>query len=110
MSDFTQPTVVGKVQLAFPANVKHLMPKMEDIPEEFHRDYHPWAKWQMTWFYSGLQEEDFPGIKEGVDPEVAFNHLSCIQRSFEPKHEHKQAAVAYLASLWFELPPKYREN
>lgn len=31
----------------------------------------------------------------------AFRHLAACQGSFEPKHEHKQAAVAWLASLWF---------
>jgi hypothetical protein len=41
-------------------------------------------------------------MKEGVDGNLAFRHLSAIQRSFTPKHEHKEAAVAYLASLWFE--------
>jgi hypothetical protein len=36
-----------------------------------------------------------------VDGELAIRHLQVIQASFEPKHEHKEAAVAYLASLWF---------
>jgi len=32
--------------------------------------------------------------------------------SFEPQHEHKEAAVAYLMSLWFEkfVPTPERET
>jgi len=40
-------------------------------------------------------------VAEGVDGGLAIRHLQVIQASFEPKHEHKEAAVAYLASPWF---------
>lgn len=40
--------------------------------------------------------------REGIDAVVALTHLGVVQTSFEPTAEHKEAAVAYLASLWFE--------
>jgi hypothetical protein len=79
-----------------------LMPKMHQIPEEFTREICPWVKFQQRWFYKGLDE--FPTAKPGIDQQQAKIHLALIQKSFEPKHEHKQAAVAYLASTWLELP------
>ena len=29
-------------------------------------------------------------------------HLKSILQSFKPKHERKEAGVAYLMSLWFD--------
>lgn len=97
-----QPIEVTDVQLAFPANVSQLMPAYEQIPVEFRRGESEWVDWQSQWFYHGIKK--LPTPKPGVDLDKAIRHLRCIQGSFEPKHEHKQAAVAYLASLWFEQP------
>ena len=95
-----KPIKVDAATTAFPASVGHLMPKYEDIPDEFKHRRNPWVKWQQGWFFSGLK--GWPEPKDGIDIKEAMAHLSCIQRSFEPKHEHKEAAVAYLASLWFK--------
>ena len=79
------------------------MPKMDDIPDEFKRfGGTPWNRWQEQWFYRGLKE--IPESKDGVDQEKAMRHLAAVQGSYEHKHEHKEAAVAYLASLWFKKP------
>jgi hypothetical protein len=75
---------------------------MAEIPAEFKRDSNPWVRWQARWFFSGLKS--FPAAKAGVDGAVAARHLKTIQGSFEPQHEHKQAAVAWLASLWLVEP------
>jgi hypothetical protein len=40
--------------------------------------------------------------KEGVDVDKALRHIQAIMRSYQPKHEHKEAAVAYLLSQWFD--------
>ena len=40
--------------------------------------------------------------KDGVDNKKAMAAISAILRSFDPKHEHKEAGVAYLFSEWFE--------
>ena len=34
---------------------------------------------------------------EGIDANMAFRHLGCINGSFEPKHEHKMAAAVCCA-------------
>ena len=97
------PLPVSEVELAFPANVKRLMPSWLDIPEEF-RDYSAHGKWNTTFsdmFYVGIKNIEIKP-KDGIDPAVAWNHLRCIMRSYEPKHEHKEAACAYLMSIWFE--------
>ncbi|TXH50897.1 MAG: hypothetical protein E6Q97_19525 [Desulfurellales bacterium] len=39
--------------------------------------------------------------REGVDPQKAWDHLMALLRSWEPKHEHKTAWFAKLASEWF---------
>jgi hypothetical protein len=99
---FEQPQKISDADAAFPAKVKHLMPKYEEIPEEFKNIYGEWGAWQAKWFYNGLERMPIP--KPGIDINKAMRHLTAIQRSYEPKHEHKQAAVAYLASKWFEKP------
>lgn len=102
-TDWTKPQNVDDVLLAFPADVYPLMPPYEDIPEEF-RDANgdnKWLQFQRDWFYGGLSADTDVDLKDGVDGTMAFRHLKAIQRSFQPKHEHKVAAVAYLASLWF---------
>jgi hypothetical protein len=99
---FSKPQPVDAVLAAFPGSVKHLMPKWDEIPEEFHHGHTPWNKLQSRWFFTGLPKETVWVPKEGIDKDVALRHLKTIQGSFEPKHEHKEAAVAYLMSLWFE--------
>jgi hypothetical protein len=99
-----QPKEVSEAQWVFPANVvKDYMPAMDDIPEEFSNWNRPnkWSDLQSKWFYEGLKGYTWVP-KEGIDLDMALRHLSAIQRSFEPKHEHKAAAVAYLMSLWFD--------
>jgi hypothetical protein len=98
---FAQPTDVSAVELAFPANP--LMPAWDDIPEDFRRDRgdaRPWLEFQRKWFFEGFPKAGLLR-REGVDAEIAFRHLASIQGSFAPKHEHKEAAVAWLASRWF---------
>ncbi len=105
--DFSKPHEVTDLTLAFPAYVVgELMPDYEDIPKEFrersHTRFNKWLDFQSRWFRQDLPSTTQVFLKEGIDGEKAFRHLRAIQGSYEPKHEHKQAAVAYLASLWFE--------
>jgi hypothetical protein len=99
---FNYPTEVDDVTLAFPAQIRHLKPTWEEIPAEFKRhDGTPWNTLFNKWFYSGLDAtslQEKPGIAKGT----ALRHVRAIAGSYEPKHEHKEAAVAYLMSLWFE--------
>ena len=101
--DFSKPHEVSDAcaLMAFPGDVNHLMPKMEEIPEEFNRgtgDAYIWVKLVNRWFFSGLPTR--PVAKEGIDLLAALHHIHCVMGSYQPKHEHKIAAVAYLCSLW----------
>ena len=91
---------VTDADVAFPARVAHLMPAYADIPKEFKVDSTKWNQLVTDWFFSGLTNLALTP-KDGVDKTKALRHLKCILGSFEPKHEHKEAAVAYLLSEWF---------
>lgn len=102
MSKQILPAETDILDRAF-GRIDGLLPAMRDIPKEFKQHSGtPWNRWQAEWFYRGL--ERYPVPKDGVDLKRAMAHLKCIQGSFEPKHEHKEAGVAYLASLWFSSP------
>jgi hypothetical protein len=103
------PQEVDEVFFAFPANVIDvLIPKEEEIPEEFrdnwHRDSHYWCKIVNDWFAGALGEDFGLYPKEGIDAQKAGRHCNAALRSFQPSHEHKIAGVAYLMSLWFKTP------
>lgn len=96
-----KPIAVRDLDIAFPASVRHLMPSYEQIPEDFRRDRSPWCRVVGTWFFKGLDASTLVP-KSGIDKTNALRHLKTIMGSFEPKHEHKTASVAYLMSRWFE--------
>lgn len=96
------PIGVSVSDRAFGGRVGEILPAWKDIPDEFKHDNNPWVRWQQGWFFSGLTR--YPVAKEGIDLKLAMDNLACVQGSFSPKHEHKQAGVAYLASLWFSSP------
>lgn len=96
------PIDVTATDRAFGGKVKEILPPMSEIPQEFHGGSSQWVHWQRLWFFRGL--ERYPVPREGIDLSKAMANLACVQGSFEPKHEHKQAGVAYLASLWFTSP------
>lgn len=101
------PTIVDKVDLAYPANVKHLMPTVGNEPayKGYRENWHHRTTWGFKLFndlfYNGVE-----GLalmpKDGVNPEHAMNHILCILRSFQPSHEDKTAACAFLLEHWFE--------
>lgn len=104
MTDFSKPLVIDRVDQAFPSDVLRLMPPYEEIPEEFRRFFQSGTKWNRLvsdCFFNGLEELSLTP-KAGIDPDVAWIHVQTILRSFQPKHEHKEAACAYLLSLWFD--------
>lgn len=101
MDNFDKPKAVSDVDMVF-GGIAGLMPEYKDIPDEFKSTGSVWARWQASWFYQGLSE--YPTPKDGIDLDQAMRHLKTIQGSFQPKHEHKAAAVAYLASKWFTSP------
>lgn len=103
MPDITAPIELTDIDIAFPASVKHLMPDYKDIPTEFKSWNNPtkWNKFVSTWFALGVKNVKYKP-KVGVDQTKALRHVKAIMGSWEPKHEHKEAAVAYLLSQWFD--------
>jgi hypothetical protein len=90
---------ISDVEVAF-GSIKGL-PDYAAIPAEFKR--HGGTKWNKLmsdWFYSGLKSLRL-APNEGVDKDAALKHVRAIMASFEPKHEHKEAGVAYLMSQYF---------
>lgn len=78
------------------------LPALSEIPEEFKvRGHNKWVKVMEDWFFQGIVNPHII-MHEGVDKVLAFRHLNCVIRSFEPQHEHKTAGVAYLMSLWLK--------
>lgn len=103
MSKKYVPIEVDGVDIAFGRSAMKILPPYDAIPSEFKRhNGTEWNKWAANWFFSGLDR--YPVPKDGIDLNFAMRNLACAQRSFEPKHEHKEAGVAYLASLWFSSP------
>lgn len=95
------PLKVSGMDALFGSDDEKFLPSYESIPAEFKSHYHPWSKWQEVWFFKGLIR--YPVPKNGIDLHAALGHLSAIQRSWVPS-EHKQSAIAYLASCWFDSP------
>lgn len=100
------PVPIDDVLLAFPGDIAHLLPDWDDIPDEFKKaseqteSSRKWLKLQQDWFARGVSNP-LIDLEDGIDGETAWRHLSAIQGSYAPKHEHKESAVAFLASLWF---------
>lgn len=99
------PIVVDRTDVAFGAGaglIRKLLPAYDSIPDEFKDHWNPYAKLQSEWFFKGLKRSKLR-VKPGINEKLALMHLAAIQGSWEPKHEHKAAGVAYLMSLWFDI-------
>lgn len=98
-----QPLELDDVNLAFPAFVVGtLLPDEKEIPEQFWRLNNPWNNLFNTWFYDGLPETVVFHARSGFDGKKAYRHVAACMRSWEPKHQHKEAGCAWLMSLFFE--------
>ena len=84
------------------SKINEWIPPMEDIPEEFQRfKGSAWNEHFQVFFYRGVKGLEIIPV-DGVDKAKAWAHIRVVMRSWEPKHEHKEAACAYLMSLWFK--------
>ena len=99
-----QPQTVNNIELVFPANVRHLMPPEEEIPEDYWRFSGPKQTIAARWFYQGL-DTSILIAKKGIDKQAAIRHLSAVLGSWEHKHEYKMAAASYLIDQWFDVKP-----
>jgi len=102
-----KPQVIDKLTEIFPAQLGDLIPKYEDIPEEYIHSYggsDHMKKMRRLFgdcFYYGLTELNLIPQEE-IDKDIAWRHVRCVMASFEPKHEHKEAACVYMLSEWFK--------
>lgn len=98
------------VEIVFPAHVLDWAPRWDDIPEHFRsmNDKSEWSLIAHTWFNSGLAATTEFHAAEGVDAKKAVRALKALLGSFQPKHEHKIAAAAYLLSCWFTKVEHWR--
>lgn len=97
------PQEVTATELVYGGEVNKLLPKYEDIPDEF-KDMNRRTKWNefiSSWFYDGVDHLEIER-KDGINHQKALYHIGAILASREPKHEHKMAGCAYLASLWLD--------
>jgi hypothetical protein len=103
--DWTKPREhITALEVAFgPRNLSEWLPSYESIPEDFKRGRGPYCKATSRWFFQGLPKGALVA-KPGINTTMALGHLKAVLGSFAPKHEHKEAGVAYLMSLWFEEP------
>lgn len=90
---------IGAAGVAF-GDIQH-MPKYEDVPNEFKNMSNKWNSLFNSLFFRGAESLELTP-KAGVDKEKALKAIQSIMVSFKPKHEHKEAACAYLFSEWFE--------
>ncbi len=97
---WASPQPISDMELAFPANALARMPSRQEIPAEFWLGHTKWNELASHWFFRGLKNAQFR-MADGIDQDMALRHLGAILGSYQPKHEHKEAAVAYLMSLWF---------
>lgn len=95
------PVLVDKIDLAFPASVIALMPDARDIPEAYKRDRGTYDDLFNAWFYSGLTKFE-PVLRDPtMNMTACLGHISCVMRSYEPSHGHKEATVRFLVDTWF---------
>lgn len=83
------------------ASTEKLLPPYNEIPDEFRRGKTKWNKLFSDWFFNGLTKLDITP-KEGIDKNKAMFHLRVAMQGWDTAHEHKEAGVAYLMSLWFD--------
>jgi hypothetical protein len=95
-----QPIEVTQLDIAFGGKAMKILPAYNEVPKEFKEHQNKWNKFISGWFFNGI--DDWPKAKEGVNGKLAILNIRACLADFEPKHEHKIAGAAYLASQWFE--------
>lgn len=91
-------------------STERLLPRWEDIPEEFKKDRgNLYIKLVSALFYgSKLPDCGMEFLPEFEDEQAPADLNKCVSahlQSFAPKHEHKIAGVAYMVSCVCVLHP-----
>lgn len=90
------------ISMAFGGDAMKLLPKWQDIPEEFKDGMgNRWCKVFNDWFFFVLKNAKWTP-KSGIDEKDALRHIKTCMSSWGPKQEHKEAGVAYLLSEFFD--------
>jgi hypothetical protein len=97
------PPMVNGPEQAFGIRMKKI-PPFHLIPAEFKSQHNRYNQLASKWFFCGLTQDDIPLARAGTDRDGALRFLGALLRSLDPKHEHKEAAAAWLMSLWFTEP------
>lgn len=99
-----QPKSVTGADMAFgPKNIADYLPNYATVPDDFKRfSGNKWVDLTSKWFFSGLPAGTKFLPKPGIDADLALAHIRTCLASWDPKHEHKTAGVAFLLSEWFE--------
>ena len=93
--------VIGIVTTPGTQPVDDLLPAWSEIPEEFKRpDGTKWNRVVSDWFFYGLRNVVWTP-RPGVDASEALARVETCVRSWQPRHEHKEAGCAYLLSECF---------
>jgi len=96
------PVEVSDVDLAFGAGViGKFMPEWPEIPKRLKSRTNANGI-VSTWFFNGLDPKTVFHTKEGIDFKMAIRQIRACMRSFDPKHEHKEAGVAFLLEQFFD--------
>jgi hypothetical protein len=81
------------------------LPAMADLPPEYrdgwYRGYAGCKAADALFFDGGSLSALGYEPRDGVDPQAALRALGAALGSFQPKHEHKIAAVGWLIDQWF---------
>jgi len=83
-------------------SVLNAVPRLHEIPPTFKDPTNRWVLFVNEWFFRGVSMTRLVE-KGGIDRGLALNHLRFVMASWDLKHEHKEAAVAFLLSQWFDF-------
>jgi hypothetical protein len=90
-------------------DVELLVPAEDDVPDEFYDPDNYWVKVFVDGLHPGWPRGTLFSPKNGIDQASALRHLRLAEGS-RVSYGHKEAACAYLMSLWFEdisIPPQH---
>jgi len=105
MSDFEQKILNGYQDISdreLISGTTKLLPAAFEIPEEFYfGGESKWNKLFNDMFYCGLTSLDIKP-KEDININAALRCIKAHMGSWAPKHEDKEAGVAYIMFVLFE--------
>jgi hypothetical protein len=97
------PENINNLDIAF-GNIDH-MPSYDTVPDQYKvLQGNPYVDLVKKWFYDGLDDLSILEPKDGINKVLALAAIRSVLCSYEPKHEHKMAACAYMLSEWFKKP------